>query len=115
MQLTVCDVDCNDAPGARLEQTVREPSGRRTDVGAVSPGDLDAPDVERVSELLAAAGHVPRRLLDDELDVVRELLARLLVTLHEAGENESLRLRRRVCEATLDEEDIETLLRHDAE
>ena len=76
------------------------------------PRRIDSERVEPVRELLPAARDVRRRLLDGELGVLVDLLARLVVAGHEAGEDERLRLRARLREAALDEHDVEALARH---
>ena len=61
-------------------------------------------------ELLTAAGDVARRPLDDELGVLVHLLARLLMPGNAPGEHERLRLRARLREPALHEQDVEPLL-----
>src|SRR5262249_61244518 len=76
------------------------------------------PDVERVggvARLLAPARDEAGRVLDDEIAVTRERLAGLVVPVHEAREHERLRLGAGLGETTLDEQDVESLLRHVAE
>ncbi len=66
--------------------------------------------LERVLELLAAAGDIARRPLDDELGVLVDLLARLRMAGDAAGKHERLRLGARLGEAALHEQDVEPLL-----
>ena len=65
---------------------------------------------EGVLELLTAPGDIARRLLDDELGILVDLLPRLRVPRDAAGQHERLRLRARLGEAALHEEDVEPLL-----
>ncbi len=67
MQLAAADVESDHAGRPALEEDVREPAGGRADVERVASLDVDAELVERVRELLAAAGGVLRRPLDDDL------------------------------------------------
>ena len=110
VELAVADVDRDDARGAALEQAVREAARRRADVEAVRAGHVEAEGVERVRELLAAAGDERRRPLDLELGVLVDLLAGLRVPRDEPGQDEGLRLGTRLGEAALDEQHVEALL-----
>ena len=65
---------------------------------------------ERVLELLAATGDVARRPLHDELGVLVDLLARLVMPWNAPSEHECLRLRARLGEPALHEQDVEPLL-----
>ena len=65
---------------------------------------------KRVRELLAPARDEPRRLDDLELGVLGHLLARLVVARHEPGQDERLRLRAALRQASFDEQDVEALL-----
>ncbi len=114
MQLAVAHVDRDDARRPRLEQAVREPTGRRSDVRAVPIRDVDPKRVERVLQLLAPARYEARRSLDLELDVLGNLLAGLVVADDEPRQHERLRLRAGLCEPALDQHDVEALLRHAA-
>ena len=58
MELTVADVDGNDAGGTVLEQAIGAAAGGRTDVEAVASGWGDGPGGEGGAELVAAAGDV---------------------------------------------------------
>ena len=78
MKLAVADVERDHVRRAVLEQAVGEAAGGRADVEAAQPVRGHAEGFERVLELLTAAGDVARRPLDDELRVLRDLLARLL-------------------------------------
>ena len=109
MQLAVADVERDHARRAPLQQHVGEAAGRGADVEAVEPRDVDAEGVERVGELVPGPRHVRRRLPDLELDVIVHLLARLRVTLDEARQHQRLRLRPRLGEAALDEQDVKPL------
>ncbi len=106
VELPAPDVERDHACSAALEQDVRKAAGRSADVERVPPGRVDAELVEGVRELVAAARHEPRRLLDDELRRFVHLLAGLLVAVNEARHHERLRLRAAVGEPALDEEYI---------
>jgi hypothetical protein len=110
MQLPIAHVDREDARGSCLEEAVREPARRRADVGAVQAGDLEVEGVEGVTQLLASTRDEGRRLLDDELDVLRDLLSGLGMATHAPGEHERLRLRARLGEAALVQHDVQALL-----
>ncbi len=110
VELAVADVERDHARRAALEEDVGEAAGRGADVDAVEARRIDAERVEPVRELLAAARDVRRRPLDRELGVLLDLVARLVVAADETGEHERLRLRPRLREAALDEEDVEPLL-----
>src|SRR5947209_7968172 len=110
VELPVADVDRDHARGAALEEHVGEASRRRADVEAVEARRVDPERVERVGELLPAARDVGWPRLQLEVGVLVHLLPRLLVAGHEAGEDERLRLRARLGEAALHEEDVEPLL-----
>ena len=110
MELAVADVERDHARGAAPEQDVGEAAGRRADVDAAQPRGIDAEEVEPVRELLPAARDVLRPTLDDELGVVRHLLAGLVVAANEPGHHERLCLGARLREPTLDEHDVEPLL-----
>ena len=110
VELPATHVERYDPRCASLEQAVGEAARRGADVEAVRVGRVDAECVERVRELLAASRNEWRRPLDRELGVLVDLLAGLCVAGDEAGQHERLRLRARLREAALDEEDIEALL-----
>ena len=74
------------------------------------PAGSSGSQLERVGELLAAAGDEARRPLDLERDRLVELGARLVVPRHEAGDHESLRLAARLREPALHEQNVEPLL-----
>ena len=112
MELAVADVERDHTRCAALEQHVGEPAGRRADVEAVEPVDVDAERVERVCELVPGARDVRRRRNDLELDVRRDLLARLRVPGDETCEHERLGLRARLGEPALDQHHVKPLLRH---
>ena len=90
-----------------MKPPVDAPTSRQS-----SPAGSTPKRVERVRELLAAARDVRGAALDRELRGLVDLLARLVVAGHEPGHHERLRLRARLREAALDEEDVEALLRH---
>src|SRR5581483_5513919 len=110
MQLAVADVERDHARGATLEQHVGEAARRGADVDRIEAGDVETERVERVRELVSRARDVRRGCLDLELGVLVHLLARLLVPRHTTGHDERLRLRARLREAALDEEDVKPLL-----
>ena len=115
MELSVADVDGDHARRTGLQQAVREPAGGRPDVRAVTAGDVDVERGKRIRELLSPARDEARRLLHGQLDVVGDLLARLRVSENAPGEDERLGLRARLREPALDEDDVEALLRHEAQ
>lgn len=55
VQLSVPNVEGDDAGGSPLEETVREPPGGRADIDRTSPRDRDSERLERCIELLACA------------------------------------------------------------
>ena len=110
VQLPVADVERDHARRAALQEHVGEPAGRRADVEAVEAGDVDPERVERVRELVPGARDVRRRCVDLELDRLVDLLARLRVPGHAPGHHERLRLRARLGEPALDEQDVKPLL-----
>ena len=112
MQLPVADVERDHARRAALEEHVGEAAGRRADVAAVEPADVEAERIERVRELVPRARDVRRRALDGQLGVLVDLRARLVEAGHEPGEHERLCLRAALREPTLDEQDVQTFLRH---
>ena len=109
MKLAVADVERDHACCAALEEDVGEAAGRGPDVDAVAAGRVDAEPVEPVRELLAATRDVLRRAVDGELGVLLDLLPGLVEAVHEPGEHERLRLRARLREPPLDEEDVYAL------
>ena len=78
VELPVADVDRDHHHGAALEQAVGEPAGRRADVQAAAPLDLDRELVERVLQLDPAARDELLALLHHQLGVLVDQLARLL-------------------------------------
>jgi len=111
VELAVADVERGHARGARLEEAVDEAPGRGADVETVLAGDVDPEDLERVRELLAAAGDEARALGELELGSLVDLLAGLRMPSHAPGQDERLRLRAALGEPTLDEQHIQALLR----
>src|SRR5690348_7853524 len=110
VQLMRPDVEGDHSPCATLQEHVREAAGRRADVDAVEPGRIDAEPVEPVRELRAAARDVRLLSLDGQLDRLIDLRPRLVVAWDEPRHDERLRLRSRLGEAALDEEDVDALL-----
>ena len=110
MQLAVAHVHSCNSSRAALQQHVREPSGGGADVETVATGGIDTEDVERVRKLVSAARHVRRRGLDLQRRRLVDLHAGFLVSGNSPRENECLRLRARVGQSPLDEEDVESLL-----
>src|SRR5215210_752466 len=109
VQLAVPDVEGDHPRRPSLEQDVGEAAGRRADVECVNAGDVDPERVERVRQLVAGARDVRRRPLHLERRILRDLLARLGMPRDEARHHERLRLRARLGEAALDEQDVEPL------
>ena len=108
MELPVADVDRDHARRAALEQHVGEAAGRRADVEAVEARRIDA-------EARRARARASRRRArrtrggasTSSSRVLVHLLARLVVAGHEPGEDERLRLRARLGEPALHEEDVQ--------
>ena len=109
VQLSAADVEGDHARRASLQQDIREAAGRCPDVERVPAGGIDTELVEGVRELVAAARHVARRLLDDELRRLVHLLPGLLVAVHEPRHHERLRLRAARGEAALDQQHVQPL------
>jgi YVTN family beta-propeller protein len=109
VELPVADVERDHARGAPLQEAVGEPSGRGAEVEAVLSGRIDPQLVERPRELLAAARDEARRAHDGQVDVVCDLLARLVVTGDQAGHDERLRLLPALGQSALNEENVEPL------
>src|SRR4051794_27449283 len=110
VQLSVADVESDNARGPALQQDIREASGRRTDVDTCATGWIDAEDVERVCQFLAASGDVRRRLLDVDDRRIVDRRSGFVISAHAAGEHERLRLRATLGEAPLDEQHVEPFL-----
>src|SRR3989475_4213309 len=110
MELPVADVERDHPECALLQEAVREASGRRADVEAVTPVRADRERRERVCELLAATRDERRRPFDRERSLFVDLRARLVVARDEPGEHERLRLAPGLRQAALHENDVETLL-----
>ncbi len=95
-ELAVANVDRVDANGPALEQAVGEAAGRGAHIERDQAIDVDAEDVERVLQLLAAATDVPMR--PDELHdgIPRHARGlphvRFAVNEHIAGQDGRLRL-----------------------
>src|SRR5262249_33258857 len=88
---------------------VRKPARGRADIRAVAACGVHLEGIERVLQLLSAAGDEAGQALDGEVDVVTYLLARLRVAADEAGEHERLCLCARGRQTTPDEEHVEAL------
>jgi hypothetical protein len=110
MELAVADVDRQNPRRTCLQQTVGEASCRCTDVGTVASGGDHVTLVERVLQLLSATRHEAWRPLHVQLGALVELLTRLVMAGHQAGENERLRLRTRLRKPTLNHEHVDALL-----
>src|SRR5581483_2971457 len=96
--------------GAALQENVGEPSGRGADVEAVAARGVDPERLERMRELLASARDVGGAAGELEVGVLVDLLPRLVVPRDEPRHDERLRLRARLGETALHEEDVEALL-----
>ncbi len=112
VELSVADVDRVDARRAALEQTVREAPGRGAHVQANLPGGVDPERVEGRRELDASARDVRVRRSRHRHDRAgRHRLPRLLgaapVHLHEAGQDQGLRLLPRRGQSPRDQENIQ--------
>ena len=110
VQLAVADVERDHARRPALQEHVREATRGRADVQGVPPANVEAEHVERVLELLAAARDEPGRPVERQLLVVVDLRARLVEAGHEPGHHQGLRLRPRLREAALDQQDVQPLL-----
>ena len=110
VQLAVADVERDHARRPALQEHVREAARGRADVQGVPPANVEAEHFERVLELLAAARDEARRPVERELLVVVHLGARLVEAGHEARHHQGLRLRPRLREAALDQQDVQPLL-----
>ena len=75
-----------------------------------SPAGSTPRRVETVRELLAPARDVPRRPVHGELGVLVHLVPRLVVAVHKPRDHERLRLRPRLREPALHEQDVQPLL-----
>src|SRR5207237_4873314 len=103
-------VDRGHTRGAALQQDIGEAARRCADVEAVTTAWIHSERIERVRELLAATRHVRRRRLELELSRVVDLRSRLRMAAHSPREHECLRLRARLREPALDEQDVEPFL-----
>ena len=117
VQLTVADVERNDANSTALQQDVSEATRRCADVQALAPSDLDVKGVERVRELQAAApgiGVIRRQESDCRLIVDRGagLGGGSIVDGDLPGEDQCARTFARRRESAFDDELIETDARH---
>src|SRR5581483_6635531 len=110
MELAVAHVESDHSPRTALQENVGEAAGRRAEVERVEPGDVEGERVERVRELVARARYVRRRSRDLEWRVLVDLFAGLRVAGNAAGHDERLRLRTRLGETPLDEQDVNPLL-----
>src|SRR5262249_37443805 len=107
MELPVTDVDGGHPGGAPLEENVREAPGRGPDVEAVEPRRIEPERVEGIRQLETTPRDVRRRSLDVQVRRLVDLLPGLRMAGHEAGEDERLRPRPALRQATLDEQDVE--------
>ena len=78
VELPVTDVDRDHHRRSALEQAVGEAAGRGADVEAATPVDVDLELGESVLELDPASRDELFGLVDDQLSVLRDQLARLL-------------------------------------
>ncbi len=108
----MADVDGVDLRGPIFEKDVGESAGRRADIGADFPGDIDLKMIERVRQFHPAAPD-PRmlELRDAQLVVLVNLRTRfvgkLAVDENAARHDERLRLGARLDQAALDECHVE--------
>jgi hypothetical protein len=109
MQLSVADIEGDDARRPGLEQRVGESPGRGADVETVLSGDVDLQPGKRIRELLAASGDEAGTSLDLELRCLVHLLARLRVPGYATSEDECLCLRAGLGQAALDEQHVQPL------
>ena len=116
-ELAATDVERVDAARAALQQDVGEPAGRRADVEADEPGRVDRERVEGRRELVPAPAHVRLGFRDRDRRIGREQVARLSIAAGRvalphpdlAGQDERLRARSRLDQATLDQQLIQPL------
>ncbi len=110
MQLAASDVDGVDAPGAALEQHLREAAGRRADVEADAPARIETEMVERGRELLPAPRHIRMRGRGAQNRVGGNLLGRLahrpVIGDDQAGFDRGLRLGAAVEQPALDQQPV---------
>ena len=76
VQLPAADIDRVDAPGAALQQHLREAAGRGADIEADHAARIEAEMIERGHELQAAARHVRMRRARAQFGVDRDFLGR---------------------------------------
>src|SRR5918992_3870925 len=102
VELRPPDVERDHALGAALEEDVGEAARGGADVESQASRWIDVERVERVVELLAAAGDEARWLRELELHGIVDLLAGLLEAGNPSSHHERLGLRARVRETALD-------------
>src|SRR5829696_3835024 len=78
IELAIAHVDREDHRRTALQQAVGESAGRSAGVQAALALDRDAQLIQRVLQLDAASGDELLALLDDELGVLGDQLARLV-------------------------------------
>ena len=110
VQLAVAHVEGDHPRRPALQEHVRESTRGRADVQGVPPANVEAEHVERVLELLAPARDEPGRPVERQLLVVVHLSARLVEAGHEARHDQGLRLRTRLREPALHQQDVQPLL-----
>src|SRR5262249_35363147 len=110
MQLAVPDIERDHVFRAALEEAVREASRRGADVEAARAVHRDLERGQRMRQLLAAPGYEARQPLDHEWVSLLDLVAWLLVTLHEPRQDECLSLGAALGQSPLDEERVDALL-----
>jgi hypothetical protein len=110
MQLPVADVERDHPACSRLQEAVREPACRRSHIEGVLPRRVDPESLDRVGKLLAAPRDEARRPIDLELRCFLDLVARLVVAVDEACEDQCLCLAAALGEPALDEEQIHPFL-----
>ena len=112
MQDALPDVDGIDARCLVLQEAVREAAGGCAHVGAHATLRADAECLQRSLQLLAAARDKRRRRLQAELgagvDAGGGLERQPSIDAHLARHHQALRLRAAVCQAALDEQEVET-------
>jgi predicted nicotinamide N-methyase len=107
MQLSVPDIQGNHLGRTALEQAIGEPTGRGTDIEAPASSRPDAERIEGSGQLLACPRDELRRPLHHELDIVGDLLARLVESRDETCEHQRLRFRAALDQAALNQQDVE--------
>src|SRR5207237_3323865 len=94
-QLSIPDVDRDDARGASLQQEVGEAPGRRADIKAYPSCRIDAEGIERGRELIAATADIGFDTVEVDADIGVDHLIRPVrqraAHAHQSGTHHRLR------------------------